>query len=170
MPCRVFLLTFPEPWSRFKPARSQWGIFVPTGPGCCVGKIIHIVGSPADGYTVEFIRQYNLTSNSRTWRQWLLGMVDEHYIDGGLIVTGSLDGTGNAATPEPATTSPGAGPATADDFRVTKDSIPRDVLERIAIAISPPGPNASILAPDTVSMNPQPLSLVSGHAVAQSNS
>ncbi|GLB35867.1 hypothetical protein LshimejAT787_0301550 [Lyophyllum shimeji] len=94
---------------------AHWSLFIPfkssSQPDKGVGKIIHAVGSLAEGFTVEFKRHYRPAMDSRSKTFVALGPVAEEYFKD----AGDLDAA------------------------ETVDVSPIDDLERRAMLVPPPG-------------------------------
>lgn len=101
----VYLISYDSP---IFPA--HWGLWIPSTEEPNAGKVIQVLGDPANGFDHEFIRNYNPSIDSRTHRFVLLGKVKDKD-----IVDVPVDGTPSA------------------------DKIAVDDIERNALAVPAPG-------------------------------
>lgn len=109
IPQQIYLITYPVDCGI-----AHWGIFVPDDLSSCdQGTIIHVVGSPLLGFKVNFKRNYNQARSPRYHKLFPLGVVG---------IERSNDDAGGLV----------------DSKRPIIDTIPRNILEQLALTISPP--------------------------------
>ncbi|KAL4916233.1 hypothetical protein BDW62DRAFT_202906 [Aspergillus aurantiobrunneus] len=105
MPRTIYLAMFSN---GARPAHQS--VFVPTGGTGKKGKLIHVDGNPAYGFSLEFLRNFDFADFPSTYQILALGDVDDRYV---------ADTPGNGD--------------------LLKDAIARDRLESVATQVSPPG-------------------------------
>ncbi|KAE8386915.1 hypothetical protein BDV23DRAFT_133270 [Aspergillus alliaceus] len=89
---------------------AHFAVFVPTGDSGKVGKLIHVTGTPATGFFLEFKRNYDLSVTQRKHQIVPLAQVNDQYV---------ADTVGNGQT--------------------SADTTARDRLESVATMVTPPG-------------------------------
>lgn len=109
----IFLVSFRQ----IARERAHFAIFVPAGDSEERGTLIHVVGTPVSGFTLQFERNWKPEKTNRRFERVDLGAV---------LVTNLSD--------------------YADGSRFT-DSRPQGQLETEAARVRPPGISQSILAP-----------------------
>jgi hypothetical protein len=72
---------------------AHWGIFIPTTGSATKGKMIHVVGNPATGFTLEFKRNYNIGQTTRAHE-----LVELCQVADNLVNDAVSDGTPSADT------------------------------------------------------------------------
>jgi hypothetical protein len=92
------------------PRPAHFAIFVPTGDAGKVGKLIHVTGTTATGFFLEFKRNYDFSVTQRKHQIIPLAQVNGQYIAD-----------------------------TVDNGQPSADTIARDRLESIATVVPPPG-------------------------------
>ena len=92
---------------------AHWSIFVPRRDNPDVGSRLHATGSVVGGFTLEFVRNYNVLSDNRPLQRIDLAVVPEDCIK---------DTTG-------------------DEEIVDTDATPIDRLEQVIITVPAPGPS-----------------------------
>lgn len=106
----------------FRPAPSQrahFAIFVPSAADMQVGTLIHVVGAPMAGFSLEFKRGYNPSMTTQTHEMWPIGQVDSsHIVDWPKETRGT-------------------------------DTSPRGDMEIAAAQVRPPGISENFMAPVT---------------------
>ena len=105
MPRTIYLAVFSN---GARPA--HWAIFIPTPGMDHAGKLIHVTGSTATGFYLEFKRRYNFAATTRRYQIVPLAEVNDQYI----------------------TDTVGSGAATGD-------TTAHDRLESAATVVQPPG-------------------------------
>ena len=72
----IFLVVFPQ-----KKVPAHWSMWIPAFDGAVdvEGKIIHVIGSPFHGYTLE-IKQYNISKTTRLYQQISLGSIHDDWL------------------------------------------------------------------------------------------
>ncbi|KAL4905915.1 hypothetical protein BDW74DRAFT_152279 [Aspergillus multicolor] len=105
MPRTVYLAVFSN---GSRPAHQS--VFVPTGNTGTKGKLIHVDGNPAYGFSLEFLRNFDFADFPTLYRIIELGAVDDRFV----------------------TDTPGNG-------QLSKDAIARDRMESVATLVPPPG-------------------------------
>lgn len=104
MPRTIYLAVFSN---GARPA--HWAIFIPTSNMEHKGKLIHVTGSTATGFYLEFKRNYNFATTARQHQIVPLAQVNDQYI---------ADTVGSGAA--------------------TADTTARDRLESAATVVQPP--------------------------------
>jgi hypothetical protein len=105
---------------RYREASSQrahFAIFVPDVGIPGQGTLIHVVGSPMTGYSLEFKRQYNLEATNRRHDTVTIAQVPAQHV------------------------------AILPDANLSRPDLPRTNLEQVACEIQPPGPSQNFMAP-----------------------
>lgn len=97
---------------------AHQAIFIPTGDTGQKGKVIHVVGTTATGFFLQFKRNYDFSVEDRKYKVLPLAVVEDGV---------AKDTVGNG---EP-----------------TEDTIARDKLESVATIVQPPGPSLKPFAP-----------------------
>lgn len=118
MPRNLFLIVYKSP---LFPA--YWSIWIPSVANRNIGKRIHVTGDVHSGFEHEFVRNYDLRSDTRTHFVILIGEVEDKYVadddmdlrDGG-----------------------------------ERDKSPRDRIEEVALEIPAPGPSMNSASRDAV--------------------
>lgn len=105
MPRTIYLAVFSN---GARPA--HWAIFIPTPGTELAGKLIHVTGSTATGFYLEFKRRYNFATTTRRYQIVPLAQVNDQYI---------ADTVGGGAA--------------------TADTTAHDRLESAATVVQPPG-------------------------------
>ncbi|GIK07223.1 hypothetical protein Aspvir_002880 [Aspergillus viridinutans] len=59
---------------------AHFAIFIPTGNAGLIGKLIHVTGNPAQGFFLQFKRNYNFEETKRKHQIIPLAQVDDRYI------------------------------------------------------------------------------------------
>lgn len=113
MPRTIYLAVFTN---GAKPA--HYAIFIPTGDVGKKGKLIHVTGSTASGFFLEFKRNYNFITTQRRHQIIPLAQVNEKHV---------ADTVGNN--------------------QASLDTIARDRLESVATTVRPPGRSANPFDP-----------------------
>jgi hypothetical protein len=111
--CTLFLVSFRQ----IARERAHFAIFVPIDDGGERGTLIHVVGTPVSGFTLQFERNWRPSMTNRHFERVELGAV---------LVTNISN--------------------YADGSRFTDDR-PQGRLETEATRVQPPGISQSILAP-----------------------
>lgn len=101
-----------------KPA--HWAVFVPTGDTGTKGKLIHVEGTLATGFTLLFVRGYDF-ANEQDYQIIHLAQVKDEYITDEKLPT---------------------------DGKTTTDTTCRDRLEMVALDVRVPGPSPNPFAND----------------------
>ena len=104
MPRTIYLAVFSN---GVRPA--HWAIFIPTSGTEHTGKLIHVTGTTATGFYLEFKRNYNFVQTARRYQIVPLAQVNDQYI---------ADTAGGGAT---------------------RDTTARDLLESAATVVQSPG-------------------------------
>jgi len=104
MPRTIYLAVFSN---GARPA--HWAIFIPTSNMEHKGKLIHVTGSTATGFYLEFKRNYDFASTARRYQIVPLAQVNDQYI---------ADTVGSGAT---------------------TNTTAHDRLESVATVVQPPG-------------------------------
>jgi hypothetical protein len=97
--------------------RAHFSIFVPSAAELKVGTLIHAVGAPMAGYTLEFKRNYSPDASAELHETWAIGEVDSQHI---------VDSTGTGRT---------------------KDSDPQGNIEKAASQCPTPRISENFMAP-----------------------
>src|SRR6266568_8866919 len=105
MPRTIYLAVFSN---GARPA--HWAIFIPTSNTEHKGKLIHVTGSTATGFYLEFKRNYDFATTARQYQIVPLAQVNDQYI---------VDTVGSGAA--------------------TADTTAHDRLESAALDVQPPG-------------------------------
>ncbi|OQE15827.1 hypothetical protein PENFLA_c030G06567 [Penicillium flavigenum] len=87
---------------------AHYAVYIPTGDTGDVGKLIHVTGNPAQGFFLEFRRNYDFEAPQPSFQRIPLAQVDDRYIK---------DTVGN---------------------REIGDTIARDRFESVATTVQPP--------------------------------
>ena len=98
-----------------KPA--YWATWIPTRGEESIGKILHVTGNPATGFFLEFKRNYDFRTETRTYQKFILAELKDQYV----------------------TDVPGT--------EESKDTTARDRLESEATVVIPPGRSANPFDP-----------------------
>jgi hypothetical protein len=69
----VFLVVYPERAN----VPAHWGMLVPSQNGAEQGTMIHAIGAPFTGYTVEIKPSYDLGNTKKRYMKISLGYIDE---------------------------------------------------------------------------------------------
>ena len=104
MPRTIYLAVFSN-----GPRPAHFAIFIPTGDTGQAGKIIHVTGTTATGFFLEFKRNYNFEFEERKYQIFTLARVSDKYVAD--II---------------------------DNGKESKDTIARDRLESVATTALPP--------------------------------
>lgn len=59
---------------------AHWGIWIPSSANPAVGKLIHVVGNPRDGFEHEIKRNHTFVGTKRMFTMLMLSEVDSKYI------------------------------------------------------------------------------------------
>ncbi|KAF2815587.1 uncharacterized protein BDZ99DRAFT_484552 [Mytilinidion resinicola] len=59
---------------------AHWAIWIPTTGQEVVGKMLHVSGSPATGFFLEFKRNYDFRSTNRRYQVLPLAQVHDQYV------------------------------------------------------------------------------------------
>lgn len=106
MPRAIYLAVFSN-----GPRPAHWAIFIPAGSDTeQVGKVVHVTGTTATGFFLEFKRNYDFRLEDRKYQTINLAQVGDYLIS---------DAVGNG--------------------QPTQDTIARDRLESTATTVPPPG-------------------------------
>jgi len=92
---------------------AHWSIFVPRQDDTSIGSRLHATGSVIGGFTLEFVRNYNLATDNRPVQRIDLATVPMEYIE---------DTEG-------------------DEEIVDSDATPIDRLEEVIVTVPAPGPS-----------------------------
>jgi hypothetical protein len=122
MPRTLFLIVYKSP---LFPA--HWSLWIPSLSNPDIGERIHVTGDVHSGFEHEFVRNYNLTADTRTHVVILVGEVDNEY---------AIDDDADLK----------------DEVEVAeeRDKSPRDRIEEIALEIPAPGPSMNSASNNTV--------------------
>ncbi|KAE8329993.1 hypothetical protein BDV39DRAFT_202577 [Aspergillus sergii] len=108
MPRRIYLALFSN-----GPRPTHWSIFIPTLSSTGQrGKIIHVTGTTATGFFLEFKRNYDFATEDRKYHIIPLADVEERFVAD-----------------------------TVGDGKLSCDTTARDRLESVATVVKPPGPS-----------------------------
>ncbi|EDP53261.1 hypothetical protein KXX16_005474 [Aspergillus fumigatus] len=97
---------------------AHYAVFIPTGDAGKMGKLIHVTGTTATGFFLEFKRNYDFNLTQRKHQLIPLAQVNAQYIT-------DTVGTGQQSA----------------------DTIARDRLESVATTVPPPGRSANPFDP-----------------------
>lgn len=104
----------------FRPSKTQrahFGIWVPSVAKLEIGTLIHVVGAPMAGFSLQFKRSYNLELTKQEYELWPIGEVDStHFVE-------------------------------RSNETFTTDTNPRGDLEIAATQVRPPGISQNFMAP-----------------------
>jgi len=59
---------------------AHWSIFIPHTNGGMIGKVIHAVGSPFQGYKVEIKESYDISKTKKTYEKISIGSINEIWL------------------------------------------------------------------------------------------
>ncbi|KAE8376677.1 hypothetical protein BDV26DRAFT_293910 [Aspergillus bertholletiae] len=117
MPRPIYLAIFSN-----GPRPAHWSIFIPTiNSTNQQGKIIHVTGTTATGFFLEFKRNYDFSTEDRKYQVVPLADVEERYIAD-----------------------------TVGDGKLSRDTTARDRLESVATVVKPPGPSPEPFGKDAL--------------------
>ncbi len=125
MPQTLHLLVFPTRASKINGNRAHWALFLTSPSPNTPGKLIQVLGTPFTGYGLEFKRNYSLDVLRENFQSYELGEVVDVFVAFG----------------------------DDDNRKQSTDCTPRDVLERLAGTVEPPGVSRSRLDPAVVSLS-----------------
>ncbi|KAF3391177.1 hypothetical protein DPV78_010916 [Talaromyces pinophilus] len=112
MPRNIFLIIYKSP---LFPA--HWSLWIPSVANPNIGKRIHVTGDVKSGFEHEFVRNYDLRSETRTHVVILMGEVEDKYV---------ADDDEDLRR---------------EEWVEERDKSPRDQMEEVAIKIPAPGPS-----------------------------
>lgn len=103
----IYLIVFHSPLFA-----AHWSLWIPSPKNSTIGKVSHVEGSPSAGFSHEFKRNYDISTESRKNSVIFLCQVD-----GDSVVDAAGDGA------------------------YSTDATAVDVVERWALAVEAPGPS-----------------------------
>lgn len=107
-------------------------------PNTKIGNIINVTGNVHSGFEHEFIRNYNLGTEGRTYTRIFIGEVDGDYLTTTTTTTNE-DNNNNTQ-----------GGSNEQNQGEESDKIPHTKLEEIALSVPAPGPSLNSVSDNNI--------------------